>query len=61
MTQPLGYIIDNLRPFDVPVYVNSLLHIRFLKIIVSRLFSAAAVDFVGLIYLLILSFIIAVS
>ncbi|KIM91852.1 hypothetical protein PILCRDRAFT_761064 [Piloderma croceum F 1598] len=39
VTQPLGYTIDNLRPFDIPV--------------------AAAVDFVGLIYLLILSFIIA--
>jgi hypothetical protein len=23
VTQPLGYTIDNLRPFDIPVYVNS--------------------------------------
>lgn len=22
LTQPLGYTIDNLRPFDVPAYVN---------------------------------------
>ncbi|KAL0562956.1 hypothetical protein V5O48_019122, partial [Marasmius crinis-equi] len=37
-TRPIGYRIDNLRPFDVPV--------------------ASAITFVGLIYLLILSFFI---
>ncbi|KAK1226199.1 hypothetical protein PQX77_010781 [Marasmius sp. AFHP31] len=38
ITRPIGYTIDNLRPFDVPV--------------------ATAITFVGLIYLLILSFFI---
>ncbi|KAH7888592.1 hypothetical protein F5I97DRAFT_722046 [Phlebopus sp. FC_14] len=36
VTQPLGFVLNDLRPFDVPV--------------------ASAVDYVGLIYLLILSF-----
>ncbi|KAL0572822.1 hypothetical protein V5O48_009150 [Marasmius crinis-equi] len=38
ITRPIGYTVDNLRPFDVPV--------------------ATAITFVGLIYLLILSFFI---
>ncbi|KAF8902701.1 hypothetical protein CPB85DRAFT_1438612 [Mucidula mucida] len=38
ITQPIGYTIDNLRPFDVPV--------------------ASAITFVGLIYILVLCFVI---
>ena len=48
VTQPLGYTIDNLRPFNVPVYVDPFsFNAEFSKC----LFRAAAVDFVGLILL----------
>ncbi|KAI0046802.1 hypothetical protein FA95DRAFT_1667828 [Auriscalpium vulgare] len=40
-TQPTNYIIDNVRPFDIP--------------------TASAVDFVGLIYLLILAFVFTMA
>ena len=30
VTQPLGYTIDNLRPFDIPVYVNPSFQPRFI-------------------------------
>jgi hypothetical protein len=54
ITQPLYYTIDNLRPFNVPVYVFLVIawESAVLTIFPS---SATAVTFVGLIYLLILS------
>ena len=50
--QPLNYTVNNLRPFDVQVYVFSCSRS---VIVVDRYNRAEAVDFVGLIYLLILS------
>lgn len=56
ITQPVGYTLNNLRPFDIPAYVH-LFHILppwHTNIIPS----ASAVTFVGLIYLLVLCFVI---
>lgn len=53
MTLPVNYVVYDLRPFDVPVYVlttcaaSGVTYLNFLR--------AAAVDFVGLIYLVILA------
>jgi hypothetical protein len=52
VARPIYYTVDNLRPFDVPVYVFSSFP---LLLIINLAFRASAVTFVGLIYLLILS------
>lgn len=51
--QPVNYTIDNLRPFDIQVYVAS--YSGQLYSLMYIVFSGTAIDFVGLIYLLILS------
>lgn len=55
LLQPVSYSLTNVRPFDVPVYVPPF---ASLLSIYSLLWpcSATAVDFVGLIYLVIISF-----
>ncbi|SJK97669.1 uncharacterized protein ARMOST_00922 [Armillaria ostoyae] len=61
LVQPIYYTLDNVRPFDVPVQV----HFRLVRVASSPLKAihnrATAVSFVGLIYLLILSFYIVNS
>ncbi|KAK0185224.1 hypothetical protein F5146DRAFT_1005834 [Armillaria mellea] len=49
LTEPISYTIDNLRPFDIPVYWTYLL---------TGLAVPSAITFVGLIYVLVLSFFI---
>ncbi|KAF7350864.1 DUF3533 domain-containing protein [Mycena sanguinolenta] len=53
ITEPISYVIDNVRPFDVPVYVPIFLEAG---IMVDHASRASAVTFVGLIYMLILAF-----
>ena len=53
VTRPLSYTINNMRPFDVPVYVYSTYPQRLILSLSDC--SASAVDFIGLIYLLILA------
>ena len=53
VTRPLSYTINNIRPFDVPVYVYSTCPQRLILSLSDC--SASAVDFIGLIYLLILA------
>lgn len=57
---PVSYTIVNLVPFDQPVYVFPPFLLQFSHV-VSGWISASAVTFVGLIYLLIMSFFVVVS
>ena len=56
--EPLNYTVIDLRPFDIQVWVSTF--VFWLWHAYGCLHRAEAVDFVGLIYLLILSFIAAV-
>lgn len=58
VTQPIWFQTHNLRPFDQPVYVASLIVAALTLIPLIQ--SASVVTFVGLIFLLILAFFIVV-
>jgi len=63
VVRPVGYRIVNLVPFDQPVLVSRLcgfLSAGYRRWLTTLCFSASAVVFVGLIYMLILSFFIVV-
>ena len=60
MFAPLNYTIVNLRPFDIQVYVGCM-RVSSGAVVLICVYSGTAIDFVGLIYLLILSFIAAVG
>lgn len=55
VTQPLNSVLYNVRPFDVPVYVFLLYYFARKEVMLTLYCRASAVDYVGLIYLLILS------
>lgn len=59
ITEPVSYTVDNLAPFDVPVYSISISASRHLTYLYTY-HSAEAVVFVGLIYQIIVSFFIVV-
>jgi len=56
---PLNYTIDNVRPFDIQVFVSYRSSFCTLRTLTPP-FRATSVDFVGLIYFLILAFVAAV-
>ena len=58
LTTPVSYRLNNLIPFDQPVYVYSPTYLE--GTLANFLCSASAVTFVGLLYQLVLSFFIVV-
>ncbi|KAK0185364.1 hypothetical protein F5146DRAFT_1124883, partial [Armillaria mellea] len=56
LTEPISYTANNLVPFDIPVYAS--IPSCFTPNVIKCPFNASAITFVGLIYLLILSFFI---
>ena len=58
VTEPVFYTIDNLAPYNVPVYVSRLACKRSTDLILCH--RAEAVTFVGLVYQVIITFFIVV-